>query len=194
MKKLITALFALVAGVSVATAADLPSKKAASAPAVSTSVFGLNGVYVGGYVGQNFGQVTDYTWSTSPFTFGGVAGYEWNRYVRTEATFDYTTKQTPTTTQTGQTAFANAILQFGIPGTSFTPYALAGAGAGFNAWGKGASSITDDAKALYNVGAGVRYSITNSVELDARYRYIDAISGTKFSNNNVATIGANYKF
>jgi outer membrane immunogenic protein len=195
MKKLLLALFALVAGVSVAIAADLPSKKAAPAPAVSTSLFGLNGVYVGGYVGQNFGEVGNYSWDTSPYVVGGVAGYQWNSYFRTEATFDYTSKQAPTNTKAGETVFANAVVQYPV-GFGVTPYLLAGAGLGWNAWGKGpeGASFADDAKALYNVGGGVRYELTKSWELDARYRYINAYSGTKFDNSNIVTFGTNYKF
>lgn len=193
MKKLITALFAIAAGVSVASATDLPSRKAASAPAVSTSVFGLGGFYVGGNVGGNVANFDAISYDKTPIFVGLTAGYEWNRYVRTEATVDYSTKAAPTTSQAGQTVFANAVVQYPI-GFNITPYAFAGIGYGWNAWGKGANDFVDDAKALYNIGGGLRYDLTKNVELDGRYRYIQAINGAKFENNHVISLGANYKF
>jgi opacity protein-like surface antigen len=194
MKKLITALTALVATASVAMAADLPSRKAPVAP-VSTNAFTLSGWYAGGFVGGNVANWDNVSWDKTPAVFGALVGYEWNPYFRTEATFDYTTKAAPTTSEAGQTVFANAVVQYPI-GFGFTPYAFAGTGFGWNAWGKGVSgaNFVDDAKLLYNVGGGVRYAVTERIDIDGRYRYINAYSGTKFDNNHVVTLGANYKF
>ena len=191
MKKLIIAMFALVAGVSVASAADLPSKSAAAAPAVSTSAFNLSGWYVGGYVGGNFDDTNKFKYDNTPKVIGGVVGYEWNKYIRTEATFDYTTKTSPTTTKTGETVFGNAVV--GYPVLGVTPYLLAGVGYGFGSWDKVGKNWDTD-RALYNVGGGIRYDLTKSFEVDGRYRYVDSINGTKFNNNHVVTLGANYKF
>ena len=192
MKKLITALFALVAGVSVATAADLPSKSAAAAPAVSTSAFNLSGWYAGGYVGGNFDDTNKFKYDNTPKVFGGVAGYQWNKYVRTEATFDYNTKASPTNTKTGQTAFGNAVVSYPV-GFGVTPYLLAGVGYGWGSWDNVGKNWDTD-RALYNVGGGVRYDITKAFEVDGRYRFVNAISGPKFDNNHVVTLGVNYKF
>ena len=191
MKKLIIAMFALVAGVSAAVAADLPSKGAAAAPAVSTSAFNLSGWYAGGYVGGNFDDTVKYNYDTTAKVFGGVVGYEWNKFVRTEATFDYNTKATPTTSKTGQTLFGNAIVQYPV-GFGLTPYALAGVGYGWGSWDKVGENSMD--RVLYNVGGGVRYDLTKAFELDGRYRYINAVQGAKFDNNHVMTLGVNYKF
>ena len=190
MKKLITALFALVAGVSVAAAADLPSKSAAAAPAVSTSAFALSGWYAGGFVGGNFVNTSNLKYDTTPKVFGGLAGYEWGKHIRTEATFDYNTKTAPTTTNTGETAFANTVVSYPVFGVS--PYLLAGVGYGWGSWDKVVGTNKD--RALYNIGGGVRYEFAKSMELDARYRYIDGLTGKKFDNNHVVTLGVNYKF
>ena len=193
MKKTLASLLASVALLGSALAADLPSKTAPAVPAAATSAFGLSGFYVGGNVGTNYAKFADYTWNTSPYTIGAVGGYEWNRYFRTEATFDYTSKEKPTTTQAGQLVFANAVVQYPV-GFGVTPYAFAGTGFGWNAWGKGQKDFTDDAKALYNVGAGARYELSKNFELDGRYRYIQSYEGVKFKNNNIVSVGANYKF
>jgi hypothetical protein len=191
MKKLITALFALVAGASVAVAADLPSKSAAAAPAVSTSAFGLSGWYAGGFVGGNFDDTNKFTYDNTPKVFGALAGYQWGKYVRTEATFDYNTKATPTSTKAGETVFGNAVVGYPI-GFGVTPYILAGVGYGWGSWDKVVGK--NDDRTLYNLGGGVRYDITKAFEVDGRYRYIDGLTGKKFDNNHVVTLGVNYKF
>lgn len=191
MKKLFTAMFALVAGLSVACAADLPSKSAAAAPAVSTSAFGLSGWYAGGFVGGNFDDTNKFKYDNTPKVFGGLVGYEWGKYVRTEATIDYNTKAAPTTTKTGETVFGNAVVSY--PALGVTPYLLAGVGYGFGSWDKVGKSWDTD-RALYNVGGGVRYDITKSFEVDGRYRFVNAVNGPKFDNNHVVTLGVNYKF
>jgi len=190
MKKLFTAMFALVAGASVAVAADLPSKSAAAAPAVSTSAFNLGGWYAGGFVGGNFDDTNKFKYDNTPKVIGGVAGYEWNKYIRTEATLDYNTKAAPTTTKSGETAFVNAVVSY--PVFVVTPYLVAGVGYGWGSWDKVVGTNTD--RPLYNIGGGVRYDITKSFELDGRYRYIDGLTGKKFDNNHVVTLGVNYKF
>ena len=191
MKKLITAMFALVAGASVAFAADLPSKSAAAAPAVSTGAFNLSGWYAGAYVGGNVDDTNKFKYDTTAKVFGGLVGYEWNKYVRTEATFDYNTKAAPTTTKTGETAFANGIAQYPV-GYGVTPYLLAGVGYGWGSWDKIGKNNVD--RALFNVGGGLRYDLTKSFELDGRYRYVNSVKNDRFDNNHVVTLGVNYKF
>lgn len=193
MKTLLTAFVAFVASSAIALAADLPSRKAAAEPTAATNAFALSGWYAGGYVGGNNTSYRGLNVGDTAFVMGGVVGYEWNEYLRTEVTFDNTAKASPTTAKHGQALFANAILQYPV-GWGLTPYVLGGTGFGWNAWGKGDSGITDDAKAIYNVGGGLRYAVTDRFELDGRYRYVNAYSGTKFKNNNVVTLGANYKF
>jgi len=191
MKKLFTAMFALVAGASVAVAADLPSKSAAAAPAVSTSAFNLSGWYAGGYIGGNFDDTNKFKYDNTPKVLGGVAGYQWNKYLRTEATLDYNTKAAPTTTKTGETVFANAVVGYPV-GFGVTPYLLAGVGYGWGSWDKAVG--TNSERTLYAIGGGVRYDITKAFEIDGRYRYIDGLTTQKFDNNHVVTVGVNYKF
>jgi opacity protein-like surface antigen len=192
MKNTLASLLASVAMIATAVAADLPSKAAPAAP-TAASVFGLDGFYVGANTGGNFAKPSHAGVDNTPYTLGVVGGYEWNRYFRTEATFDYTSKNSPVTTNSGETVFANAIIQYPA-GYGFIPYALAGVGVGYNTWGNGKGGLVAGAKELYNVGGGVRYAISKNIELDARYRYINNINSTKVENNNVVTFGANYKF
>jgi opacity protein-like surface antigen len=192
MKKLIIAMFALVAGASVAFAADLPSKSAPAAPSpVSTSAFDLSGWYVGGFAGGNFAKWSSIDLNTTSKVFGGVAGYEWNKYLRTELTADYNTQTTPTTTSAGQTVFANATVGYPV-GFGFTPYVLGGVGYGWGSWDRIVGTNKD--RTLYNIGGGIRYDIARNWELDARYRYIQSLTDNKFNNNQIVTMGVNYKF
>lgn len=192
MKKLLASLFASFAMIATVSAADLPSKATPTIPTVA-SMLGFDGFYVGANFGGNYNKPTHVAVDNTPVVVGVVGGYEWNRYFRTEATFDYTSKVSPANKDSGETAFANAIFQspalYGI-----TPYALAGLGLGYNSWGNGRGGIVTGAKELYNIGGGVRYAISKNIEVDARYRYINAINGSNFQNNNVVTLGVNYKF
>jgi hypothetical protein len=188
MKNTLASLLVSVAMVGTAVAADLPSKAAPAAPAPAASSV-ADGFYLGGNLGANYTKFDNLSTNKMPYTIGAVGGYEWNRYFRTEATFDYTSKQTLTTKEKGETVFGNAVVQYPV-GFGFTPYALAGVGEGFDAWG----NKKGDAHTLYNIGGGVRYAISKNIELDGRYRYVNAFSGVKFENNNVVTFGANYKF
>jgi opacity protein-like surface antigen len=191
MKKLFTAMFALVAGTSVALATDLPSKKAAPAAPVSTDA-SISGWYVGGNFGGNLNNFSNINLNQTPYTLGATVGYEWNRYLRTEADYNYTSSQAPVTARTGNTLFVNAIAQYGILGTGFTPYVLAGVGEGWGAFGK---SVTGDVNTLWNIGGGVRYAINPIWEVDGRYRYVQSFDNKyNFKNNNVVTLGVNYKF
>jgi opacity protein-like surface antigen len=192
MKKTLVTLLASIAMIGAASAADLPSKAAPPAPAASAaSAFGLSGFYVGGNVGGNFVDFNNIDLNKTPYTMGVVGGYEWNKFVRTEATFDYTTKQSPVTNDSGQLVFGNAVVQYPV-GFGVTPYALAGIGYGFGYWDNVGEHSKD--RVLYNIGGGLRYDLTKSFELDGRYRYINAVSGTKFDNNQMITLGVNYKF
>jgi opacity protein-like surface antigen len=138
------------------------------------------GMYVGGNVGTVLSEA-------SKVSAGTVVGYQYNRYVRTEATFD----QIWFKDGNGQALMANAVLS--VPtGTIVTPYALIGAGVGMNGLNTpgGNTSV-----ALYNVGAGARVAVTQNVDLDVRYRYFgpfESVNGGKGAN--MVTVGAAYKF
>ncbi len=148
-----------------------------TAPAVSP----LAGVYVGGFAGSNFRDATDYQ-------VGGVLGYQFRRNWAAELTYDYNQLNNRTD---GQMVMANVVYGRTVGQTGITPYALVGAGMGWNNLGV---SNTGSNLALYNVGGGVRYSVTSNVDLDARYRYVGAFDDSLGANYNVVTGGINVRF
>lgn len=166
---------ALLAGLTAATTA-MAQGAARSAPTA------VQGVYVGGSLG----------WGGSDFANDGQLtntlqlGYQVTRNVAVEASFDYTYSNS-NSGDNGQAAFANLIL--GQPLGKVTPYVLAGAGSGVN----GSGNRNGDAETLWNVGGGVKYSLTNNLSLDARYRYIDAWQGEREASQ-VVSLGVSYKF
>ena len=141
-----------------------------------------SGFYAGGSVGSS----TD---NKSRVDIGVNAGYQFNSYVRTEVDFDHAWK----TNSNGDMAMVNVIGQYRIPNSTVTPYVLAGAGYGFDGLGsvKGSGQ-----KPLYDVGAGVRVAVSESVELDARYRNVRPISATNASvkDGHMFSVGAGYRF
>jgi outer membrane immunogenic protein len=188
MKKTIMTLVATLAMASAAIAADLPSRKTPASPMLTSTDLPTSW-----YVGVNAGS----TAGTGKFTFdgargvvGGVVGYEVNPFLSLEG--DFTDRIDGRHTRGGQMATANAIMQYTVPGTVFTPYALAGAGYGWNAYGdtKGKTA------GLWNVGGGVRVALNSNWDLDARYKYVQQFEerGHKLFNENVITTGLNYRF
>lgn len=172
MNKLLLAAVALLAtvGVSTANAADTVT----------------NTDRAGFYVGGNLGSSTD---NKSRIDLGGVAGYQVAPYARVEASYDHAWRQNGA----GNMLLGNAVAQYNIPGTTVTPYVLAGAGVGFDRFGaiKNGNTV-----GLYDVGAGVRVAVSSTVELDARYRnvrtFADRKVGTK--DQNLFSVGVNYRF
>jgi opacity protein-like surface antigen len=164
-KSIVTAA-ALLASTA-AFASDLPRRSAPPAPVFTQAASPY-------YVGVNGGL--DYKKDDQKFSVGGNAGYEVNSYVRGEVGYDYLNNADKTHVVTG-----NFIVQFPI--MTLTPYALAGVG---YRW----TDIKNDY--VYNVGGGVRYGVTKNIELDARYRFVTDFDNLK--QNNVISLGANYKF
>lgn len=138
----------------------------------------------GMYVGANVGTVLQ---DSSKVSAGAVVGYQYNRFVRTEGTFD----QIWYKNGNGQALMANAVLS--IPtGTIVTPYALLGAGVGMNRLN---TTTGNTSVALYNVGAGARVAVSQNIDLDLRYRHFaafESVNGRKGAN--MLTVGAAYKF
>ena len=155
-----------------------PTMVTASAPAAASP---LTGVYVGGFAGSNFRDATDYQ-------VGGVLGYQFRRNWAAELTYDYNQLNNRTD---GQMVMANVVYGRTVGQTGITPYALVGAGMGWNNLGV---SNTGSNLALYNVGGGVRVSVTSNVDLDARYRYVGAFNDALGGNYNVVTGGINVRF
>lgn len=185
MKNYIAAV-ALVLSASVASAANLPEKKATpKAPAAVTAPDSW-------YVGVNAGGAVklDRNVTDNPATMGGVVGYKWTPMFATEVTVDEQFKKGSQAAQTR--VVANGVISpFGAI-YGFTPYALAGAGVQNHDFRDG---VRDGNKTIYNVGGGVKYAIAKNWEADARYRYTNTWSdGTKIRDNNAVSLGINYKF
>ena len=138
------------------------------------------------YVGGNLGNSTD---DKSRTGVGAVVGYQVMPYARVEADFDHAWR----TNGTGNMAMANVIGQYRIPNSTVTPYVLAGAGYGFDKFG---SLKSHGQVALYDVGAGVRVAVSQSVELDVRYRNVRPVADQKVNlkDQNLFSVGAAYRF
>jgi opacity protein-like surface antigen len=172
MFKSIVTVAALLASTA-AFASDIPSRKAAPAPVFTQKASPY-------YVGVRGGL--DYKKDDQNYTVGGNAGYEVNSYVRGEVGYDYV-NNSDDKTKTGHIVTGNVIGQYPIATFLVTPYGLGGVG---YRW----ADVKNEA--IFNVGAGVRYGITKSFELDGRYRYISNFKNE--NTNNVLTLGVNYKF
>lgn len=175
MKKLL--MLATVATMAFATAAF------AADPAPADPVKAdRNGIYVGG----NLGSSTD---NKSRIGVGAVVGYQVMPYARVELDFDHAWR----TQGTGNMVTANVIGQYRIPNSTVTPYVLAGAGYGFDKFG---SLKNHGQVALYNVGAGVRVAVSQSVELDARYRNVRPFEANHAASKeqHLFSAGLNYRF
>jgi len=133
------------------------------------------------YVSVGAGRVTA---SNDERTDYSVAvGREINQLLRAELSYDYLDANSTTNVARGQAVMGNAIGQFRIPGTIFVPYALVGAGYGWNSFGD---------RALYQAGAGVRAEVTKQVDLDLRFRRIGNFDNV--AHSNVVTAGVSFKF
>lgn len=171
----------LAAGLFAATAAFAqgPARNApAAAPAAAAPLAGL---YVGASVDFGGASLDNARgWGNSL-----TVGYQATRNIAVEAVLS---QNYGTGTQNdGQTGFVNVVVGQGFG--PVTPYVLVGAGAGIG----GAGDADKDAEGLWNVGAGVAYNITRNWQLDARYRYVDAIAATRDAEHAVS-LGVNYKF
>jgi opacity protein-like surface antigen len=128
------------------------------------------------------GQVRDS--SDERTSYGFAAGREFNPVFRLEAAYDYYDANSKT--KQGQTLVGNAIGQYKIPGTIFVPYALVGAGYGWDTFGN---------RAIYNIGAGVRAEVTKNVDLDLRYKRVGNFDNVAWNNqDSVVTAGVSFKF
>lgn len=133
------------------------------------------GFYVGGSTGTTVNN-------KQRLDLGFSGGYQVIPNLRGEVTYDYRWVG-----RSNNLVMGNVIVQQKIPGTAVTPYALAG---------MGIATVGSQAETAYNVGAGVRVNVSDNVELDARYRYIDTFRANAFrqSGDNMFTVGANYRF
>jgi len=126
----------------------------------------------------------------SALDVGVGAGVMWNDVLRSDVKLDWsgnydtTISDLDATTLTGNT-------YIDIPlDLTFTPYVGAGAGWG---WIDGDNG-NDDSGFTWNVMAGATFSLTDSLALDAGYRFRDiVIDGDDFTDHTISA-GALFKF
>ena len=174
-KTLTTAAIALASMATVSFGADLPGRTAPAAPAAA--VVATPSFFVGARVGSLSDQID--SWN-GRVTGGLTGGYEVNDFVRVEGNYDYS--HSDQVSNRNHIVTGNVIGQYKI-GFGLVPYALAGVGYRWN-------DLKDEA--VWNVGGGVRYDIARNIEADLRYRYIADFDRVR--ENNVVTLGVNYKF
>jgi opacity protein-like surface antigen len=175
MKHTIAAL-ALIATAASAMAGDLPSRAEPAAPKAPAILSDKN-IYVGFNAGA---LVTDGFNKNAPYSVGVVGGYKVFGFgpvgLTAEAAYDYDKNKNNTFT-------GNVIGSYKIGALS--PYALAGVGY------RNYHDATKD-EAVWNVGGGVKYAITSSIDADARYRRFEGFDSKKTEDR--ATFGLNFKF
>lgn len=159
------------------TAAPVVVSTSTPAPVASP----LTGVYVGVNGGSNFRDAQDYQ-------VGALVGYQFRPNLAAELTYDYMQLNNRTD---GQMVMGNVVYSRALGQTGITPYALMGAGVGWNAMGE---QRTGDNLTIYNVGAGVRLNVAQNVDVDARYRYVGAFDDSLNGNHQMVTGGVNLRF
>jgi len=177
MKRTITTLAFVLGATAVAAASDLPSKTAPAAPIFTQSTY---------YAGVNLGANND---KNRVYTGGIVAGVNVLPYLAVEAAYDfgYPKDKTGAKREYTNEVAGNVLPQYKVTGTDFTVYGLGGIGYKWD-------SIAVN-HAFYNVGGGLMYDLSKTIELDGRYRYSEAIDSKKFKGDDQRlTFGVNYKF
>jgi opacity protein-like surface antigen len=179
MQKTIVAALALIASTAVASATDLPSKSTPAAPIApvsssSQSYFGVNGGW----------DVK----SDRAYSVGAVAGWNVLPILAVEGTYDLSRadQKVRGDWNYGNTIAVNAVPQYKVPGIGITAYAIGGVG---YKWNTEAADY-----AVYNVGGGLKYELSKSLDFDGRYRRIEAIDSKKGAPEDRVTAGVNYKF
>ena len=178
MKRTFTTLAILAVAATSAVASDLPSKNIPTPP---TPVFTQSNYYVGVNMGSD-------TAAKQMYSGGITAGVNVLPYLAVEAAYDfgYSRNAINGKHESFHELSLNAIPQYKIPGTDFTAYALAGTGLKYD-------NVTKNI-AFYNVGGGLKYEFAKNIELDARYRYSDAIANKYKGVDQRYTLGVDYKF
>ena len=179
MQKTILATLAVIASVTVASATDLPSKKATpAAPAFAQST--------DYYVGYNAGVLGS---STRVYSGGVVAGWNALPFLAVEGayTYNYDANKINNRRENTHTVAVNALPQYRIPGLPLSAYAVLGTG---YRWEAVAADHT-----IYNYGAGAKLAITKEADIDFRYTRTTAFDTTKYhGKEDRFSVGLNYKF
>ena len=181
MQKTIVTALAFLASTVVASATDLPSKKAPAVPVFAQSQY---------YVGGNLGATTG---SDRVYSGGAVAGWNVLPFLAVEGTYDLSRPDTKVGGKYNyqSTTAVNAVPKVVVPGTDFSVYGIAGLGYRYNS----VESVKN--YSVYNIGGGVRYEFSKSIDVDGRYRRVEALeekNRTAKSAEDRVTLGLNYKF
>lgn len=163
---------------SAAFASDLPARTAAPAPVFTAAPAAVTGFYAG--------VRGSYATELEKGAVGANAGYEYGNF-RVEGDYD----RLGLGKAGVNLATGNVI--YGYKVGNLTPYVLGGAGLA----GRDGDFRFDVNHAVYNVGGGVRFAVTEKIELDARYRFVQAVKKDAAGDrayDNLFTAGVNYKF
>lgn len=191
MKFLRLALLAGVAALSlqgVARAADPyqpPPVDVEEEPVVSQSGFYLRGDIGWSFLEWNGGK------DDSAFVGGGGVGYRINENLRTDARLEWSGDYAVGYGADMSTTTALGNLYFDIPtSTILTPYVGAGAGWGWASVEDG----PDDNGFTYSLMAGASINLSESVDLDLGYRFMDiTVDGPNIQDHQILT-GVKFKF
>lgn len=137
-------------------------------------------LYAGLGVGYGGTDLSNGTWSNQL-----TVGYDINRYLGVEAVAGY--DYGDSTRQEGQTLVVNALAGYNLG--PVRPYALVGAGAGFN----GSGNANQDPDAIWNYGAGVALYVNRNWVVDARYTRTEGFREEREGADRF-TVGVNYRF
>lgn len=173
-----------IKGLFVAAAIALAGSFAVSSASAADAV-GLPGVEIGvaelpNYVGVTVGQRTGDDRHTS---VGVSVGRQLNKNIAVEGQYEHGFNRKNGDTVRDRVS-GNVLVGQRIG--AVTPYVVGGLG---YEWRDGA-----DDRAVYAVGGGAKLHVTERVDLDGRYRYINSLDSGKRGAENLFTVGVNFKF
>jgi len=156
----------------------------------SSSIYGTDGLYVGGDIG--IGLASDMDMDMNNYIFdiefdpginlGAAVGYSFGK-IRAEGEIgwqknrvDKVTYGSYEETYNGHIDLSNLSFlangYYDFPNSSpFTPYVSAGIGFTYMKWEESAYNDYDDTVFAYQIGAGIGYAINERLTIDAKYRY-----------------------
>jgi len=190
MKHLKLALITAALGVSLQGVAHAADPYQPPVVVEETPVVNESGFYVRGDIGWSFlewgGGKDD-----SAFTGGGGVGYQINENLRSDVRVDWSGDYNIGAGADMSTTTVLGNLYFDIPTQSiFTPYVGAGAGWGWANIDKG----PNDDGFTYSLMAGASIDLSESVDLDVGYRFLDiGVDGSNIRDHQILT-GVRLKF
>ena len=123
------------------------------------------------------GSVGTHATGSGDAVVGIAVGSDLHKNLRVEGAYEYDVDAKK------NSLFGHVIPQAQIPGTSLTPYLLAGVGVDVESL---------DSRPMYVVGGGLRVELSKAVDFDVRYRRIDSVSNN--DKQEVVSTGLSLKF